>query len=155
MSCKTTEREFKAIVTKHACLFKDYPTEIPRAFNDFIARMNEIPNRTNTTVALYEPGNSSPQPDSMETFYVGVLTDDFSVIPEGMMARRIPSREYATITHKGEIFKIGDSYMELGSWISREGYKQVSDWVVELYDERFNPASSESEMEIYTPISRL
>ncbi|MCD9025823.1 GyrI-like domain-containing protein [Cohnella silvisoli] len=69
-----------------------------------------------------------------------------------LVERTISSREYATITHKGEIFKIGDSYMELVAWIGREGHKQVSDWVIELYDDRFILTSSESEMEIYIPI---
>ncbi len=152
MSSQIIKRGFKAVAVKHTCLFKDYPIVIPQAFESFRSRMSEIPEATSVTAALYATGDTAPQRESMQTFYVGVIVDHANFIPQGMELVMIPDREFAQITHVGPVSNIGNSYMVLESWISSRGYKQVSDWIVELYDERFNPVASDSEMEIYTPV---
>ncbi|TCZ68830.1 hypothetical protein E0485_24155, partial [Paenibacillus albiflavus] len=96
------------------------------------------------------PGNYAP--DNLGTYYTTAQVTEIGSIPQGMVSQTTPVYTYAVYTHKGEIWKIGDAYASLNRWIDENGYKHSKGWVVELMDERFNPTSPESELEINTPI---
>jgi predicted transcriptional regulator YdeE len=149
-TCRVVKRGFSAVGTRHEAKYSEYPTVIPQSFDSLISRMEEIQNRTGEKLALYEPGNYAP--DNLGTYYTTAQVTEIGSIPQGMVSQTTPVCTYAVYTHKGEIWKIGDAYGSLNRWIDENGYKHSKGWVVELMDERFNPTSPESELEIYTPI---
>jgi predicted transcriptional regulator YdeE len=122
-TCRVVKRGFSAVGTRHEAKYSEYPTVIPQSFDSLISRMEEIQNRTGEKLALYEPGNYAP--DNLGTYYTTAQVTEM---------------------------KIGDAYGSLNRWIDENGYKHSKGWVVELMNERFNPTSPESELEIYMPI---
>lgn len=90
-----------------------------------------------------------------EFFYVaGVEVSSIDNVPEGMLAYVIPAATFAAITHTGSLDRldetIGGMYEQ---WLPSSGRIRRSNVPdVELYDERFNPGSEESQMVIQVPI---
>jgi predicted transcriptional regulator YdeE len=149
-TCRVVKRGFSAVGTRQEAKYSEYPTVIPLSFDSLLSRMDEIPNRTGAKLALYEPGNFAP--DNLGTYYATAEVTEIGNIPQGMVSQITPVCTYAVYTHRGEIWKIGDAYGSLNRWIAENDYKHSKGWVVELMEQRFNPTSPESELEIYTPI---
>ncbi|MDQ0875927.1 putative transcriptional regulator YdeE [Paenibacillus sp. V4I3] len=143
--CRVVKRGFSAVGARQA-KYSEYPTVIPLSFDSLISRVKEIQYRTGIKLALYEPSNYAP--DNLGTYYTTAQVTEIAFIPQGMVSQTTPVCTYAVFTHKGEIWKISDAYGSLNSWIDENGYKHTKG----LMDERFNPTSPESELEIYLPI---
>ena len=86
--------------------------------------------------------------------FVGIETDGFGELPEGLETKIIPGGRYAVFTHKGTVDTLIKTYdYIMGSWIlfTKEILDDREDF--EVYDERFlgidNP---ESRIDIYIPV---
>lgn len=140
LSCTTTstENNEKAI--------------IPALWDKFIPRIGEINNFVSSTrtLGLCEIIENS---DDSFTYICCKEVKNFDFIPEGMIAKVVPSSRYAVFTHKGNVENLGETYDYIyGSWLPKSGYEiNGVKHDFELYDERFDNSPS-SEMEIYIPI---
>lgn len=140
LSCTTTstENNEKAI--------------IPALWDKFIPRIGEIKNFVSSTrtLGLCEIIENS---DDSFTYVCCKEVKNFDFIPEGMIAKVVPSSRYAVFTHKGNVENLGETYDYIyGSWLPKSGYEiNGVKHDFELYDERFDNSPS-SEMEIYIPI---
>lgn len=75
-------------------------------------------------------------------------------IPSGMHAQLIPAGHYAVFTHKGSLENLPELYRYIyKDWIFRFDGKLRQGPHLEIYDERFQPGSDSSEMEICVPIT--
>ena len=79
-------------------------------------------------------------------------TDD---VPEGMQSYVVPAATFATFTHRGKLDGVGNTIAGIyNEWLPSSGKTRRSDLPdIELYDERFNPTSDESEFDIRVPVS--
>lgn len=140
LSCTTTstENNEKAI--------------IPALWDKFIPRIGEINNFVSSTrtLGLCEIIENS---DDNFTYVCCKEVKNFDFIPEGMIAKVVPSSRYAVFTHQGNVENLGETYDYIyGSWLPKSGYEiNGVKHDFELYDERFDNSPS-SEMEIYIPI---
>jgi len=76
-------------------------------------------------------------------------------VPDGMITKTFPSQKYAVFTHIGPISNLVISYQYIDrEWLpNNKKYERVPFGAgIEWTDERFNPISEESEMDIYIPI---
>ena len=74
-------------------------------------------------------------------------------VPEGMNARELASGLYAVFTHKGPINTIDRTLDYVyGSWLPRSGHQLRDAPEIEIYGDKFDPLSPESEMEYALPI---
>jgi len=144
--------EFKIIGMKYYGSNKN--NEIPKLWIEFIKRIDKIKNRvelkTSLGVCEYVPNLT----DESEFGYIAcVEVSSLDEIPEGMSSQVISSNKYAVFTHNGLTDKLGDTYEYIhGTWLPKSSYELAPAHDFELYDERFNPNSEESEMDIYIPI---
>ncbi|WP_432666172.1 AraC family transcriptional regulator [Wukongibacter baidiensis] len=144
--------EFKIIGMKYYGSNKN--NEIPELWSEFIKRINEIKNRvelkTTLGVCEYVPNMID---DSEFSYIACVMADSLDEVPDDMVGQVVAKNKYAVFTHRGATEKLGDTYEYIhGTWLPKSGYELAPAHDFELYDERFNPSSEESEMDIYIPI---
>jgi AraC family transcriptional regulator len=73
--------------------------------------------------------------------------------PPGMVACELAAGRYAVFTHKGPIMEISHTLNYIwGTWMAKGEFEHRDAPDFELYDERFNPNSADSEMDFYIPI---
>lgn len=129
-------------------------TVIPALWCQYLPRSQEIKSRISYADlgVCFEPGGEKSHPD--ECFYVaGTEVKNADEVPEGMMAMTIPAGQYAVFTHKGSIDKLGFTMKYIyGSWLPKSGHKLRDAPDMEIYDQRFKPASEDSELDVYIPI---
>jgi len=146
------KNEFKIVGMKYYGANKN--NEISQLFNKFFSRIDEIKNRIDVRTSLgiceYVPKLTS---ESEFSYIASVEVSSLDEIPEGMVGQVVPSNKYAVFTHRGSIDTLGDTYEYIhGTWLPKSGYQPAPANDFELYDERFDPSSNESEMDIYIPI---
>lgn len=128
--------------------------EIPAMWEEFISRIGEIPNQVNSssTYGVCSPVEEMTD-DSEFSYIAGVEVSSIKEIPQGMTGKNVPANQYAVFTHKGSTELLGQTYEYIfGTWLPNSGYEPVLAPDFELYDERFDPSSEDSEMFIYIPI---
>lgn len=121
----------------------------------YFTKIGEIQNMTGTKASLGVSYWGEQKDDDYIFFHiVGVQVSDFSTIPQGMTYLIIPAHSYAKFTHIGPISEIGKTYEYIyGEWAMSGDFPISEDFFeIEWYDERFNPDSPESELDIYIPI---
>jgi AraC family transcriptional regulator len=86
-------------------------------------------------------------------YVASVEVENFDGVPEGMVKEVVPPQKYAKFTHRGKLTELGKTYWKIQSKLLPEsGLKQKKDFWFELYDDRFDQISDDSEMDIYIPI---
>ncbi|MCD4820456.1 MAG: GyrI-like domain-containing protein [Candidatus Cloacimonetes bacterium] len=131
--------------------------KIPNLWNEFMPRVEEIRDFCVPIVAIglcpYEGVDYEDYNDETEFEYIaGIMVNEISEIPEGMISREIQTNKYAVFTHKGKLDNLGDSYQKAMIWLKENGKTLVNEDEFELYDERFKFGEDDSEMDIYFPI---
>lgn len=124
---------------------------IPRLWEDFGARLDEIPNRAND---LHFGAISCDEGTEGHCHYLAcVEVTSVDDVPTGMISRELAGGRFAVFTHKGPMDRfdrtVGYVY---GSWLPRSGEKLRDAPEIEIYGDKFNPVSPESEMEYAVPI---
>lgn len=144
--------EFKVIGMKYYGTNNN--NEIPELWGKFVKRIGEIKNRvepkTSLGVCEYVPNLTD---ESQFSYIACVEVSSFDEIPEGMVSEVVTTNKYAVFTHKGSTDRLGDTYEYIyGTWLPKSEYEPAPAHDFELYDERFNSGSENSEMDIYIPI---
>ncbi|MBO8162801.1 MAG: AraC family transcriptional regulator [Brevibacillus sp.] len=124
--------------------------QLPKLWQDLFTRIDELTERVNEKAEL---GVCFDEPHEF-TYIVGVEAPSTANIPEGMTARHVPEHEYLVFTHRGHISKLSETYKKIyDEWLPQSGYQRDGDApFFELYDERFQPDSEDSELDVYIPI---
>ena len=131
--------------------------EIPRLWEQFIPRINEIGNHRGLDVyyGICYPIEDSAEKGEFE-YIASIGVNDLDEIPEGMVGRTIPGQNYAIFTHKGSLKRLAETYKYIyGTWHPKSGYELLKAPDFEYYDKRFDPDNEEeSEIDIYIPIKQ-
>lgn len=148
MEFKRGKKDFKVVGMKNSGAFADFGSEVPKFAQQFLRRANEITNRTETEIALYEPKRNN---DHLEgQYYVGLIVDGtLNEIPSGMEYIEV-SEDY--INTRGKITNIGELHQKLIKWVEEQGFQRdLESYIIETYHQIEN---NEEEVEIYLPIHR-
>lgn len=125
-----------------------------KLWDEFMQRHEEIklvkdPSKA-YQVCVFDKSNPSAEE---YTFIAGMEVSDISQVPPAMITHRVPAAEYAVFEHHGSLEKMHQSYEYIfGVWLQENGYQMAEADSLEIYDERFNPQSSDSIFEIWIPI---
>lgn len=131
-------------------------SKVPALWEAFLARVGEIPNRVSPNVMMGISEFSTNHVHEAFTYMACVPVSSADEMPEGMVCKTIPKREYVVVTHKGKLDALGNAFDFIyGSWLPKSGYDLVEADDFEIYDERFRGADNdESEVDIYIPVRK-
>ena len=146
MEFKKIKKDFHVVGIKHSGKFADFGREVPQSAHQFMSRANEIDNRSETEIALYEPKKEDSHLEG--AYYVGLLVNDvINEVPDGM-EYVVASSDYATA--RGKISEVGSLHAKLSEWTADQGYQRNLDsFIIEIYHPM---GSDEEEVEIYLPV---
>lgn len=131
---------------------------IPQLWERFIPRRSEIPHIKDPHQSLgciVCPTDAAPSGHPSECHYIACaeVTAVLASIPDGMEVREIPAGRYAVFVHKGKLDTLNHTMNFIyASWLPRSGEQLRDAPEVEIYGERFDPSSDDSEMEICIPV---
>lgn len=130
--------------------------EIPELWDKFVPHLDSIPNRINHNVCYGIINPFGPKENDGEIDYVAAVeVENFDDIPEGMVSADVPEAYYAVFTHKGPISKFMESIkFVFGEWLPNSEYTLTGTPELEIYDERFNAESENSECDICLPVRK-
>lgn len=132
---------------------------LPQLWQKYIQLQHTIFHRKNAInygVCFVQPKEQRQHPD--ECYYIaGAEVTSVENLPLGMEKITIEAGRYAIFTHKGPLNEAIANLEHTmnyiyGSWLPKSGFELRDAPEFELYDERFHPASPESEFDIYIPI---
>jgi AraC family transcriptional regulator len=137
--------------------FPEEPMEKIKALWDkFLKREDEIKNvkgAYSLGVCMMEHPQIEKHDGDSFIYIAGSPVSSLSEVPPGMVTCEIPASRYAVFTHKGSLNKLPETMKYIfGTWVEKGGYEKKNAPDFELYDERFDPVSDNSEFDIYVPI---
>jgi predicted transcriptional regulator YdeE len=140
------KKEFKLVGLKGSGEFANFGNEIPLFAKQLLSRSNEILNRTETEIALYEP--KKDENHRVGQYYVGVIVNEKSnEVPTGM--EYIETKK-SYITTRGNISNLRELHLNLLNCGEEHGYQRDLDsYIIETYHPK---AGGEEEVQIYLPI---
>lgn len=131
---------------------------IPALWGTFGTYCDSIPGTIHSRTALgicYFEDCGEMTDETPFTYLAGMEVNPGQAVPEGMVARDVPTAEYAVFEHHGSLENLHNTYNAIyGQWMPHSGYErsQVDDF--EVYDERFKFGEPDSIMEIWVPVSK-
>ncbi|MBO8163903.1 MAG: GyrI-like domain-containing protein [Brevibacillus sp.] len=132
-------------------------SKIPALWEEFTSRVGEIKNRISPNIMLgISEFSANPEHEAF-TYMACVLVNNVDEIPEGMLCKTIPKREYVVVTHKGKVETLGGTIDFIyDTWLPKSEYALMESEDFEVYeDERFMGADNEeSEVDIFIPIQK-
>lgn len=134
----------------------DSHTVLPRLWDAFLERQGEL--RTRIGYGAYGlcyalPADSEPRHVDAAGYLACVEVADPSDVPPGMELRTVEGGPYAVWTHRGPLADLEGTVRALyGQWLPASGHTVRDAPDVEIYDERFDPASPDSVFDIAVPI---
>jgi AraC family transcriptional regulator len=125
-----------------------------RALRAFTRQIGAIPHRRgNLRFGVCIPAEEPASGDARFTYLTGVEVDRIDAVPDGMIALTIAGGRYAVSTHSGPIACIKDTFKQVfGNWLPATPHRHLPLPDFELYDDRFDPATREGEVDIHVPI---
>jgi AraC family transcriptional regulator len=129
--------------------------EIGEMWGEFMKIANMLPNRTDNKnaygVCFSDEGDIHPI-----RYIAGFEVSTLATIPEGMKGKAVKPGKYAVFTHTGLLHNLKETYHNIYTkWLPEANLKPVEGLLgldFELYDDRFNPESPNSEFDIYVRI---
>jgi AraC family transcriptional regulator len=124
---------------------------IPRLWQDFGLRIDSIPDRVGELVfgCIFCDDGNEAQCRYLACVEVSSVTD----VPRGMVSRELSGGKHAVFTHKGSMSRIDRTLGYVyGSWLPRSGHRLRSAPEIEIYGDKFDAESPDSEMEFCLPI---
>lgn len=118
--------------------------------------MAEITRRTNgDAMGCVFCRNGVGEGGAKECYYLaGVEVAAGAAVPAGMELHEIPEGTYAVFIHRGKIDTIGDTMNSIyNSWLPSSGHQLREAPDLEIYGEKFDPCSDDSELEIGLPVA--
>lgn len=132
---------------------------IPQLWAQFVPRLAEAqPLERGITYGLCECpesiGEKSTRPD--EALYLAaVQSAPGSKAPRGMTTWQSPGSTFAKFVHRGPVAKLGETIGYIyGKWLPAGEYESGDGPDIERCDERFNPMSDDSVLEIFIPVRK-
>ncbi|MCM3587287.1 GyrI-like domain-containing protein [Mesobacillus maritimus] len=146
MSFRMVNKEFKLVGIKGSGEFVHFGHEVPLLAKQLLSRSNEIPNSTETEIALFEPKKDENHRTGY--YYVGLtVSEKLDEVPTGMEYIET-NKDY--ITTKGNIANLGKLHSNLLNWAEEQGYQRDLDsYIIETYHPL---GEGEEEVQIYLPI---
>lgn len=131
---------------------------IPKLWNDFIARMDELREIAvpdcSLGICINETGSEFMQNSKFDYLVSKVVKDD-NLVPSGMVSYEIPPQLVAVFTHEGSLDTLGETYDYIyNEWLPNSDYKLADADEVEWYDSRFKYGETDSQMDIHIPIKK-
>lgn len=139
---------------------KENHKEIGLLWQEFIKRRQEL-SQTETCpelafgICLAKHPEIPLKQDTTFVYMAGVATEANAILPPGMVSCVIPKAKYAVFTHRGSLDNLPHTLRYIwGTWIPQniKDYKHVNGVDFEIYDERFNIDSDDSEFDICVPV---
>ena len=128
---------------------------IGKLWERFLHDSRKVGNRFGSEMygVLYgRPVHERKHADELQ-YIASVRVSAIEEIPEGMVARTIPSAAFAIFVHKGPIANIAQTgHAVYRVWLPQSDYKHADLPDVEMYDQRFHIESDASEMEYWIPV---
>jgi AraC family transcriptional regulator len=129
---------------------------IPHLWERFSSKADQVPGRTGHQMlgVIYgRPETERSHPDELQ-YIAGVAVSSANEIPPGMVSRTIPAGKFAVFIHRGPIHKLAVTVREIYRvWLPQSDYKHAEIADIELYDQRFDCESDDSEMEYWISIA--
>lgn len=124
-----------------------------RFFEDSHLIKNRTSKRTIGYCIPLERSNS-PRNHADECYYMACAEiGNRNEIPSGMEVRSVSSGKYAIFTHKGKLDQLEYTLRYIyGPWLLKSKAQLRNEPDLEIYDQRFNPDSEDSEFDICIPI---
>lgn len=121
----------------------------------FSQRAKQVPHRVSKEmygIMAATPESKRTHPHELQ-YLAGVAVSSIGSLPEGMIWRTLPATTFAVFTHKGPIMSICDTVGRIyKEWLPQSGYEHSDIADIELYDQRFCPDSTDSEMEYWISV---
>lgn len=145
MLFRMVKKEFKLVGLKGSGEFVNFGMEVPLLAKQLLNRKNEIPNPTETEIALFEP--KKDEKHRVGQYYVGLMVNErLNKVPSGMDYIET-NKSY--ITTRGNISDLRELHLKLLNWAVEQGYQRDLDsYIIETY----HPKEEGEEVQIYLPI---
>ncbi|MDD4676391.1 MAG: GyrI-like domain-containing protein [Candidatus Cloacimonetes bacterium] len=86
-------------------------------------------------------------------YMIAAQVKSLDKIPEGMVSRKIPARNYLVFEHKGPVENIAKTYAYIyGTYAQSGKHKFLFAESLERYDHRYKDGSEDSIVEIWVPV---
>lgn len=120
--------------------------EIGAMWPTFSQRIPEIHNAVNAHIAY---GITHDRATDF-TYYAAIEVSDAPEVPEGLVKVEVPAGKYAVFTHKGTVRTLHQTIGAARQTLTEAGHElDTSSYWFELYDERFDPTSDTSELDLF------
>ena len=110
-----------------------------------------IPNRIDES--WYELHVGSQQGNGIYSVIAGAEITEAGELPIEVSLKVVPSGQYAHFVHCMKDGGYGDAFARVDAWVKESG-TEVKDFGLQHYDRDFDPASDDSVLHIYIPVSR-
>ena len=131
-------------------LTKPMSPDIPALWPKFVAREAEIEGKTESMVTY---GVMRHEPPDTLLYMAAVAVSAGARAPAGMESREVAAGSYARF--KYPLARLGEGFGEIfNRLLPSSGYEQAPGFLLERYDESFNPGDVNSLVEILIPIRR-
>jgi AraC family transcriptional regulator len=135
-------------VTGMSILTKPMSPEIPALWPKFVARENEIEGRAEPDVTY---GVMRHQPPDALFYMAAVQVPAGMRAPAGMECHEVAAGSYARFRYP--LARLGEGFGEIFSrLLPSSGYVQAPGFLLERYDESFDPGNAHSRVEILVPV---
>jgi AraC family transcriptional regulator len=156
MQPKIVTRESELVVGMGGAFQQGDSRSIGKLWDRFLPRKHDIKAAKKTyAVGVCTPTHPQIKVDNADQFvYISALpVTSIKALPEGMVSCELAAGRYAVFTHKGPISEIGHTLNYIwGTWLPKGEFEHRDAPDFELYDDRFDPDSAESEFDFYVPI---
>jgi AraC family transcriptional regulator len=131
---------------------------LPKLWHDFVQLEDQIPHHLKAgrgfgVVEMLPKEAAKSNPGEM--FYIAATeVSEIGPLPAGMISRTIPAGRYAQFTHKGKLDGLEKTMKYIYTeWLPTGQVELRHAPHLEIYDNRFNPASDTSEFDFLLPVN--
>jgi AraC family transcriptional regulator len=125
--------------------------EIPALWGRFVPRMDEIPGQT--CDVTYGVCQDAANGEGTFAYTAAVEVEAPGDAPAGMVGFTIPAGTWAVFTHEGHISKISETFDAIArTGLSTAGLERASNVDIEVYDDRWDPATGTGDVDIYVSV---
>jgi AraC family transcriptional regulator len=127
--------------------------EIPALWDAFVPRLDEIEDACGDRT--YGVCQDDAQGKDTFAYTAAIEVASLARVPHGMVGFTIPAGTWAVFTHRGPISKIVETFDAIfTTGLATAKLERCGALDLEVYDERFDPATGTGEVDIYIPVRR-
>lgn len=124
--------------------------EIPKIWDAFVPRMNEIQHRAEQHLCFGVMDNFNHDKYDFDYIASASVTNADN-LPEGMSSMTVPKQEYAVFDTT--LQTIGETFHNIyQTWLPASDYVRAEGAEFELYDESFNPEEGKFHISVWIPV---